>query len=310
MSARLSTSSGPSCGCGRPVNGTVLCNGCRHTFDVALANVATYHADLEYVSTRRRAVRYDLPRGKGPGREMPFPLDDRFLPDGDGAAALHKVRNAVVTWVRVCLEEWPPMDDRLVCADGLCRRCSGIRLEAATRRHPRDTVASCTAYLTRMLDHIAGADWAAEAMGDVLEAEKLLKRVDARGPERVYAGKCTICLLVGDDSPLYAVVGEEFVKCRADDCGMTYRVEDRRNLMRDSLEFEWLTAAQIADLATYLDLLGDREWVRKRLSYWHGDGSLKAASVDASGSPRFPFGEAVRLLMAADARRRNTRRTG
>lgn len=298
--------SAPTCACGRPVNGTVLCNGCKHTLDVALANIRAYHADLELVQTRAKAVRYDLPKGKGPGRSVPLPVDDRFLPAGPGAAALAEARSAVVTWVRVALEAWPPapFEGRLLCTDSLCKRCSKIRFERKLRRHPADTVASCCAYLARLLDRIASAPWATSLMHDMLGAEKALKRVDARGPERVYAGLCTICLAVGDRTPMYAVVGEEWVTCPAEDCGLEYRVEDRRNQMRDALEYEWMTAAAIADLATYLQLLGDREWVRKKLNYWHRTGTLRPASVDDQGNPMFPFGEATRLLSAADATRR------
>lgn len=299
---------GIRCGCGRPVNGAVLCSSCKHTLDVSAANIATYHTDLEFVATRRKAVRYDLPSGKGPSRETPLPLDDRFLPGGRGTVALQQVRNTVVTWVRVCLETWPPLDDRPVCDEPLCKRCTGIRHERTIRRHPPDNVGACTRYLQRMLDHIAGAPWAPECLADLLEAEKMLKRVDARGPERIYAGKCTVCLLVGDDTPLYAVVGDEWVKCPAADCGMEYRVETRRAMMQDALEYEWLSAAAIADLATYLQLLGDREWVRKKLNRWHNDGTLVPADVDDRGQPLFPFGQAARLLTSADATRRNRRK--
>jgi hypothetical protein len=298
--------SNQTCDCGRPVNGTTLCRDCKHTLEVALANIATYHHDLEVVRTRAKAVRYDLPHGKGPGREGPLPVDERFLPGGRGTESLNAARNAVVTWVRVVLDEWPPepFERLLVCGDALCKRCSRIRYERQLRRHPADTVASCCRYLARMLDRIASAPWAPDLMHDVLGAERALKRVDARGPERVYAGLCTVCLLVGDRTAMYAVVGEEFVKCPAADCGMDYRVEQRRNLMRDALEYEWMSAARIADLATYLQLLGDREWVRKKINRWHNDGTLRPASVDDAGNPLFPFGEATRLLSAADASRR------
>lgn len=278
MSARMSAQ---ACACGRPVNGTTLCRTCKHTLDVALANIATYHHDLEAVRIRAKAVRYDLPHGKGPGRNRPLPVDDRFLPDGDGTLALHTTRNAVVTWTRVILEEHPGWPGPA-----------------------HDTVTSVCRWLRANLGVIAAATWAEDCKRDMLAAERSLVRVDARGPERVYAGLCTICLAVGDRTPMYAVVGEEWVKCPAADCGMDYRVEERRNQMRDALEYEWMSAAAIADLATYLQLLGDREWVRKKLNRWHNDGTLRPASVGAQGSPLFPFGEAVRLLTAADATRR------
>lgn len=296
-----------TCACGRPVIGTVLCGACKHTLEVALANAATYHADLELSQARRKAVRYDLPRGKGPSREQPLPVDPRFLPGGSATMALRAARNTVVTWVRICLEEWPPLDDRIVCAEPLCKRCSGIRHERTVRAHPADNVVSCTRYLDRMLDHIAGAAWAPELLRDMLDTERSLERVDARGPEQVYAGLCTLCLLVGDRTPMYAVVGDETVRCPAEDCGMTYDVAARRALMEDALEYEWMTAAAIADLATYLRILGDREWVRKKINYWHRTGTLQAASYNAKGDPLFPFGQARQRLLEADAARRTRR---
>ena len=275
----------PTCDCGRPTNGTTLCKTCTHTLDVALANIATYYADAEITLTRRKGVRYDLPRGKGGTKTMPLPLDNRYLPDGRGTAAMHTARNAVVTWTRVILDEHP--------------NWAGPR---------RDTVGSVCSWLQTHLGVIATATWALECKRDLLDAERSLKAVDARGPELLYAGLCTICLVAFDRTHLYAVPGDEYVTCPADDCGMTYRVEDRRNLMRDALEFEWMTAARIADLSSYLQLIGDREWVRKKLNRWHSEGAIKAASIDAEGVPLFPFGEATRLLMGADSQRRATRK--
>lgn len=297
-----------TCRCGQPVNGTTLCNRCRRTVEVALANIPAYYADAEVTLTRRQAVRYDLPRGKGGSKAMPLPVDQRFLPKGAGTQAVHQVRNAVVTWVRVLLDECPPPQLRPLCDDALCKRCSRIRHETALRRPPRDTVASCCAYLLRMLPRIASAPWAEECKRDLLDAERALHRVDARGPERIYAGLCTICLAVREHSALYALPGDEWVKCPADDCGMEYRVAERRALMEDALEFEWFTASKIADLSAYLRLVGDREWVRKKLNRWHSEGVLKPASVTPDGVPVFPFGEARRLLLEADARRQQRAR--
>lgn len=276
---------GPTCSCGRPVDGATLCRRCAHTVEVALANIAVYHNDLEVSRTKRKAVRYDLPRGKGGSRSLPLPPDNRFLPDGRGDLALHLARNAIITWTRVILTEHPAWP--------------GPR---------RDTVSSVCAWLQTNLRVIATARWAADCKRDLLAAERALRDVDARGAERIYAGLCTICLAVGEQSRLYALPGDEYVSCPAEDCTMEYRVEDRRDLMRDALEFEWLTPSRIADLATYLQLIGDREWVRKKLNRWHSDGLLNAASVDDEGQPLFPFGEASRLLISADSRRRATRK--
>lgn len=272
---------GLHCRCGREVNGTTLCARCVHTIKVALTNIPAYLADLELVETRRKGIRYDLPRGKGGSKSLPLVVDARFLPGGTGSLATVATRRAVVTWVRRCLKQWPNAADR-----------------------PTDSVASCCAYLTRMLPRIAVVHWGGDLMDAILSAEKALLRVDARGPERIYAGLCTICLIGYDRTPLYAYPGDEYVTCTAADCGMTYRVEERRTLMADALEYEWMTAAKIADLAAYLQLLGGREWVRKKLNRWHSDGLLTAADTNDKGEPRFPFGEASRLLIAADSTRR------
>jgi hypothetical protein len=158
-----------------------------------------------------------------------------------------------------------------------------------------------------MLPRIVAATWADECLQEVLAAERALYRVDARGPERIYAGLCTVCLAVREESRLYALPGDEWVTCPAADCGMDYRTEDRRNLMRDALDARLCTAAEIATLATYLQLLGDREKTRKRINLWHSRGLLKPASVSVDGEPVYPFGDVVRLLVAADSHRRNTR---
>lgn len=293
-----------TCDCGRPTEAATLCDHCCHTLDIALGNIPTYATDLEVSLTRRQAVRYDLPRGKGGTKSMPLPLDSRFLPGQPGTLAVTAARRTVVAWVRRSRATWPQLD-RLVCGEPLCRRCSSIRHENQLRRPPRDTIASACAYLQRMLPRIVGTEWATECLHELLDVERGLARVDARGPERIYAGLCTVCLAVYERTHLYAVAGDEWVKCPADDCGMEYRVEDRRDLMRDALEYEWMTAARIADLSSYLQVLGDREWVRKKLNRWHSEGALKAAGMDDEGQPLFPFGEATRLLMGADSRRRS-----
>lgn len=296
-----------TCPCGRPIDGTTICGRCVHTLDIALANIAAYHADLELAITKRRAVRYDLPRGKGGTKSLPLVVDDRFLPDGRGTEAIHATRTVITRWVRTSLHQWPAPTTP-TCTDHDCKRCTPIRKAKITRAHPRDNIGSCCAYLQRMLPRIAVATWADDCKDDLLDIERALFRVDAHGPEKVYAGLCTICLIVQQRSPLYALPGDEYVSCPAPDCGMTYRVEERRNIMVDTLEYEWMTAARIADLATYLQLIGDREWVRKKLNRWHTDGLIKAASLNDKGEPLFPFGDVSRLLMAADSRRATTSR--
>lgn len=297
-----------TCTCGQPAPSSTLCKRCAHTLDVALANIRAYYADAEISLTRRRAVRYDLPRGTGGSKSMPLPVDARFLPDARGTQAMRQARTAVTTWVRRTLAAWPPLTGQLVCDDALCRRCSRIRHERLTRTPPGDTIASCCAYLQRLLPKIAAATWADQLLAELLDVERALARIDARGPERIYAGECTVCLAVYQHTRLYALPGDEWVTCPADDCGMEYRVEERRDLMRDAIDARLCTAAEIASLATYLELLEDRERTRKRINLWRTRGLLQPASASVDGEPVYPFGDTVRLLVAADSVRRATRK--
>ena len=316
--------SAPTCRCGRPTAGSVLCAKCsERTLPIALANIAAYTEDLDIMRARRRAVRYDLPRGKGGSKEIPLPLDGRFVEgqrrieiEHGGAQVLVRVgeesrgtkvadetRNTVTTWARVVLEEWPPITTPM-CTDSLCRRCNPLRAEAWARSAPIDTVRSCCVYLTRMLRHIAGADWAAELLEELLHAETQLRKLVDNPPERWYAGPCTAGMdglewaaLCGED--LYASIDRDVVTCR--ECDSVYDIADRRTWLLAAAEDRLETAQNLAHALVLLaDIDTDERRLANRIRQWSARGRIAVRDTVLEGSklrPRYRLGDALDLVL-------------
>lgn len=318
--------SGPTCRCGRPTTGAYLCDHCAFsTLAIALANIAAYHDDLDTMRARTRAVRYDLPRGKGGTKELPLVVDARFAdtgnrPDGDrrlgqGTALDHDTRNTITTWVRVAADDWPPLTPAL-CDDALCRRCNPLAAEARLRRPPVDGIASCCAYLVRMLRHIAGAPWGPQLYDELLDLERRLHRFVDNPPERWYAGPCTVgqsdlgwAALCGAE--LYAVMDHDDVTCR--ECGWTYSLTDRRAWLLAAAEDRWETAADLARAIAVLAEHGKGEsYLAGRIRDWASPRAATLArparparltardTVTVKGRlrPRYRLGDVLDLLAA------------
>lgn len=261
--------------------GTFLCRRCSTTLDVALANIAAYVADLETVRTRQ--TRYSEVSGGGSGakgKTMPLGMDLRFDVDGKGTLVEAGARNSLVTWVRMALDTWP-----------------GTRM-------PDDRVAAMCRFLSSIRAAIAGQEWAEELLRDMLAAERSLRAFVDRPPERIYAGTCIVCAIVGEHSPLYARQGDEKILCPAEDCRKEYDVAECRETLLATVDGLLCTAAQIASLATYFGVLEDREKVRKRINVWDHRGVIQPDGLTPEGEPTYAFGETVQAILRADAARK------
>lgn len=297
------------CGCGRPTNGRVLCSRCEHTADVAIANVAAYHDDLETVRTRQ--TRYTV----GPGvrsSEKPLGMDARFGPTGIGTRALAVTRITVVHWTKTLRAEHPELEPP---------------------RH--DSVRSACAYLARNLSVIAARPWADEFLRGMLRAEKDLARIVDRPPDSWYAGICGALLGVHDESScgcachlmaeglvdcdvpggcgleytdvvctriLYATPGEPFVRCG--DCGSTYDVANRRDQLLREAEDRMATVEMITRIVT---TLGDRDVraskVAARIRQWAVRGRITSHGtriIDGRLRPVYRIGDVLDLLARDD----------
>lgn len=92
---------------------------------------------------------------------------------------------------------------------------------------------------------------------------------------------------------------------RCDQCDLEYDAETLRQQRLTELDDQLCTAAEIAELTTYLSrtITSARDIVRRRINVWATRGSLIASSVDmTTREPRYRFGEVYALLLRHEAR--------
>lgn len=303
----------------RPSPDTTICRHCTKTLDVALANIRAYYDDLDTIRTRQARYGDPTPTRGSTGREMPLPVDLRFTdPDGRGADLAWVARNTIIGWVRIVAGQWPPFPyvdgwSGPVCDDCLHRSCNQRRLrtvEHKLRRLPADTLPSCCAYLHRFLFRIAGAEWAAEMLDELLDLERRLRRFVDRPVERWYAGPCTAGMRALEatwfcGAELYAELGKPDVVCPNRDCGTRYDVAERRTWLLAAAEDRLENAVTIARAvlvlgqadSTETQLAGRiRQWARRRRIVARADRTLEGKT-----QPLYRVGDVLDLL-AEDAR--------
>lgn len=298
------------CRCGRPTAGAVLCERCRHTASVAIANVAAYHDDLETV--RARQTRYGTQAGPR-SSEKPLGMDARFGPGGSGTRALQIARMTVRNWSNRILADQPGLEPP--AHDTLRSACNFLQanLRTIVTRHDADLF-----------------------LRGILAAEKDLARLVDRPPESWYAGVCgarlaahdgTSCacschdtcnlegcdLEHGCDIPggcgveydntectrvLYATPGDPFVRCG--DCGTTYDVATRREQLLAEAEDHLATVEMITRVVT---TLGDTQVraskISERIRLWAHRGRITSHGtrvIDGRPRPVYRIGDVLDLL--------------
>lgn len=303
--------------CTAPVrDGVVLCATCRTTTSTALANIASYHADLlalggPQARGQRRPGAVSDPTGGAVARR----LDGDELAERDPADyAAADTRAALAAWVRVLVEEHATIAD-----------------------WPADTVAAMATFLGRHLASIATMAWVGNFVREVLDLEARLRRIVQRNDPRWYVGVCSVeleperlhdgqscgcachgglaCDVPGGCHPevevidatlcsqyLYAVPGSAFVRCPA--CHAHHSVAERRSDLLERSRDEELTLKEIAQLcAALLDTEPSVTRLLERLKKWTLRGQL--VWVDNSAAVRlYRVGDVLDLLArhAADPR--------
>lgn len=308
------------CECGKPTSGGAWCSSCRHTTDVAIANVATYHDDLDTVRTRQTS--YGGPASLGSvGKSQPLVVDASFLPDGRGTRAQAATRNAVTTWARALHDDRPELG------------------------WPKyDTVHSVCSHFAKHLGTISGLPWADEFKADMLSLERELAKVVDRPADAWYAGLCGF--VVGDahdgsicacgchnlehegacetaqhggecdvpggcgrefdasacEQPLYANATQVYITCRT--CGTTYHVDERRDELLEQARDREATVEVITRIVT---TLGDQavrtEKVAARIRQWSVRGRITSHGqrvVNGRPRPVYRIGDVLDLLNRED----------
>lgn len=309
-----------TCRCGKPTSGAFLCDRCIKTFEVAIANVSAYHADLETLRTKQTRYGGVATRGSV-GKERPLGVDMRFVRysdarkrggdqvpgiEGAGSEADHDTRNTVHAWARTIMEEQPEL------VGPYCRNlCLHVSCAAVfRRRHPRDTVQSMCAYLLRQMRFITRERWAEDMLGEFLNLETRLKRLVDRPADRWYAGKCSALTDDGEecDAELYALAEQGQIVCRK--CDEKHDVATRREFLLREAQDILVTATEAAGaLLAWTDYDGSEEKLVDRIRKWDEREKLDPRGhVNVNGRDRalYRLGD-VQTLMIQHARREQER---
>jgi hypothetical protein len=318
----------PTCRCGRPVDGTTLCERCVHTADVALANIAAHYTDLDTLRTKRFRYGTAGATTASVGKTQPLLVDLRFVSDsnatdssewqvpgreGQGSAVVADLRTTITSWTRTVLDQWPPLRP-ILCEDPLCRRCNPLAAEASHRRPPRDTVVACCGYLQRLLPRIATHPWATDLLRDMLRLERALARLVDRPPDRWYAGKCST---PDPDDPnrlvcqaeLYASTDSGSVRCPA--CGTEHDVTGRRDfLLAEAREYAVTATEAAGALIAWTDYDGSETKLVDLIRKWRDRDKLEVRDVTSlHGKDRhlYRLGD-IQELLVEHAQREQQRR--
>lgn len=262
--------------CFRPADGWFLCRTCTDLLTGSLADVGWMLEQLDTVTAQQ--TRYTETAGKiASVSEVPLPLNLK------AADARGQLVNELSGWALVIYDANPDMADEwpmsgpvspLFCATWLASRIASVRLHPAAGEIA-DGIAR----------EWAGCEWVID-----------------RPPGRKYLGTCAVDWEGNDcGGRIYQAGGKSEARC--DTCGGQYDdVEGLQYTILKNLDEHLATAAEIAELSTYMDLSINRLQVRKSINDWVRRKQL----VPAQKNPetKFRFIEARVLLEKAEERRR------
>jgi hypothetical protein len=222
--------------------------------------------------------------GRRTDPEVPLPVNLTAAADHDAAV------NTLTTWARHVHEESGRPLPEVRTAPCLHPTCAERRYgPPCAGEPPEHPIAVLATWLGGQLDWLRHRPEAEEAFDEIGDACRVLVRVVDRAADRIIVGQC------GCGEYLYAVRGREHVTCAG--CNTQYNVEAARDLLRESLDQRLCTAAEIALLAAYLGLAGQRDAIRHKITVW-ADRGLVVRHSEIRGEPAYVFGEVVARLMA------------
>lgn len=243
-----------ACGRGHDATGSI-CRSCLAELRRLLVDLPAYWSDVDTVragQTRYAAANTGSPtRGRG---EAPLGMDLRFAADGYGTRVLHTVRNTLVGWVRIGVEEHPEWG------------------------WPADTVPAMCGWLHTHAGWLRSSEHGPLALTELSAAVTSLRSLVDRPADRWYAGACGATLDDGSTCryELRPRKPEGSLRCAA--CGTVHDIAARRRLLLDEARDRALPASDLARAIVWLgeyhaaaERLEDRirAWVKRdRLFAW------------------------------------------
>ena len=218
--------------------------------------------DLED-SITRQAVHGGGSGGGGRLSEKPVPFHEAASNLG------HAARNSLTTWARVLLDQNRHLQLRDITSAGIAE------------------------WLARFPGLLAMLPCAGQLVDEVIQLRRQVRAMVDRAPDRVYLG---ICSAVDEDSgaecpeDVYALPTRATVKCRT--CGTEHDVEYRREVLRNAVDDQLLTAVELSRalpglLGADLSVNTVRSWAHRKM--------LTAKGNDAYGRALYRVGDVVTL---------------
>jgi hypothetical protein len=196
--------------CNQPAPNWTFCRDHSHQLEKDLAEVPAYRDELETTLSRQTATG-ERSASKSAEKSLAF--------DYNGSEVLYVLRNTLVGWVRVAVEE-----------DG-----------AET---PADDLDSLAAFLLSRLGWLRTHKAGAEAVEEIAYAVGQVRRVIDRPADLWFAGYCEC------QTALYIRPHAIGAVCKA--CGQEWAVEERLDHLRGMLEDRLGTPAEISGLSRNL----------------------------------------------------------
>jgi len=301
-----------TCNCGRPTTGAWLCDRCKTTLAIAIANIAAYYTDLETVQTKRTRYGTQGATKGGIGKAQPLPIDTRFADTtGRGTQVRWDAWNTLVAWCRTVMEDQPQIAGAVcqLTADTGCLHvsCATIR----RRRWPANNVPAMCRYLDRQFRWIVLERWAPDILDQLTNLENRLAKLIDRPADKWYAGKCSVPDEEGADCPteLYAQVDRGWIDCPT--CGIRHDVAERRDaLLREAKDY-LVTATEAAGaLIAWTDYDGSEDKLVDRIRKWRDRRQITShGHVEQYGKNRdlYRLGD-IQDRLVADAQHAQTTR--
>ena len=258
-------------------NGLALCERCQQTLSTACVNAAAYFADVDRIQPGQRI------RVRSAYRSTPPP---NLEPPRDKIAeALSHVASIVWGWCMNLADDRPGVPELPTATEA---RCGWLEAHTAT---------------------IATLEWAGECVREMLECERMLRRILDRADTGWYAGICGNEIgrevIEGEVYPLacerhlYGTQGTAWVSCP--ECGRTWDSSARREVMIAEARDEHAPVSVIA--SAVVGLLDGEHSVKRlanRIDQWVTRGKLQSLGVRvlADGKPHrvYRLGDVFDLL--------------
>lgn len=260
--------------CGRPADGWFVCAQCADELTAALHRMPWLLTELDLVMAM--LTRYTTGTDGSHGNSQPPGLD----------WAASQVRGRLV--------------GALTLAATTIGTANGWAVWSSANGNPTDVVGADAplhaAWLAFRITAIRLHPEGPSLTDQLVHAHDAALTLIDRPQQRQYLGDCADLSGVEQYACPGQVYGREWrAHATCDTCGLQWDANELRRHLVDALTERLVTAAEIARLATYLNLTIDRVKVRKRINQWHHRGLLISRG-ERAGDPAFRFGDANTLL--------------